>query len=486
MDPETCSEKASTEQNSSPATPQPLRPGGWAAIAVVIGRIAVWAVLAPPRRGVRIWAGLRPAQQLVLGFASYVAIGAALLCLPASRRTDAGWLDHIFTATSAVSTTGLTTVTVEEAYSFFGQGVILALFQLGGIGYMTLTSILVLARGGQLSECRLNVLRAGFALPRYFVMHRFLTHVVVFTLIVETAGALILWWRLSVLGVQGALWSGVFHSVSAFATAGFGLHPRSLEPYAHDPVINGTIAALCYLGAIGFIVVQDVWYTLRLREWMMTFTSKVVLWTTGAVFALGTILLLLVEPGVRELPWGERVMVCAFQVMTASTTAGFNTIPIGMLSPATLLVIIGAMIVGASPSGTGGGLKTTAVSALWANLLSVLRRRERVTLLGHEVPMPRLLYAAAAACLYALLLFVGLILLVLAEPHGTLPLVFEACSALGTVGLSMGITGDLSATGKWVLIALMFAGRCGPLTLGLAMLRPAAEEPGIRRDDLAI
>lgn len=429
---------------------------------------------------------MRPAQQLTLGFASYAALGTALLCLPWAQQKPASVVDHLFTVTSAISTTGLTTVSVGDTYTFFGELVILALFQLGGVGYMTLSSVIILARGKPLSPARTEVLRAGFSVPHYFVISRFIVHVAVFTLVTESLGTAVLWWRLSTLGAAEPFWSALFHTVSAFATAGFSLYNNSLESFAGDWVVNLTIGVLCYLGAIGFIVVQDVWYSLKWREHMITFTSKVILTMTALVFVAGTVALLLIEPSISALPFGQRLMACAFQVMTASSTAGFNTIPISTLSVATLLVVALAMVIGASPSGTGGGIKTTSVSALLANLWSVLRGREQVVWLGHEVPLIRVLYATASATLYLSLLAGGVIALALLEQGNVLVLIFEAASALGTVGLSMGVTANLSTAGKLVILTLMFAGRCGPLTLGLAVLRRAQPKSSPPRDDLAV
>jgi trk system potassium uptake protein TrkH len=422
---------------------------------------------------------------LVVGFAGYVLVGTLLLCLPWAQARPLPVIDHAFNVVSAVSTTGLTTVAVTEGYTRFGQGVLLVLFQLGGVGFMTLSSVLIVARGRPLSPGRLGVLHAGFALPHYFRMRDFLVQVVWFTFACEAVGTLVLWWQFRALGVESPLWSALFHAVSAFATAGFSLNPDSLEGFAKDPWVCLTIGALCYAGGLGFIVVQDVWYSVRLRERMLTLTSKTILWMTGAVFAVGTPLLILFDPGVRERPLFEAVLVGGFQVASASTTAGFNSVPIGAMAPAALVVVMGAMVIGASPSGTGGGIKTTSLSALLATLVSVLRGRQTVAWLGYEVPVPRVLTAFAASTLYAVLLVVGVLLLCVTEAKPFLPLVFEAASAIGTVGLSMGITGDLTFAGKCVVIALMFAGRCGPLTLGFALLAPQGPE-ALKPDDLAV
>jgi trk system potassium uptake protein TrkH len=481
----------STDRPHPSATTDRPRPrarlsGAWRPAVVAAGRIATWAVLVPSRRGLEHWSRLRPPQQLVAGFALYALIGTLVLSLPISQRQPTGVLDNAFNVVSAISTTGLTTVSVAEHYTPLGQAAVLALFQIGGIGVMTLSSMFILARGGTLSPGRLGVLRAEFALPNYFVMQHFIVQVVVFTLACEGVGAMLLWWRFGEAGVDGALWHAVFHSVSAFATAGFSLNNTSLEGFAGDVWVNLTISCLSYLGAIGFIVAQDVWYSIKLRERLLTFTSKVILSMTAAIFALGTALLFVLEPSVRGLPMGERVLACAFQTMTASTTAGFNTIPIGSMAPAALVVVLIAMLIGASPSGTGGGIKTTSVSALAGNLVGILRGRTAVVWLGHEVPMGRVLHATAAATLYLCGLAAGVLLLCLTERQDFLKLVFEAASAIGTVGLSMGITGDLSPWGKAVVIVLMFAGRCGPLTLGLALLAPESAPAGARGDDLAV
>lgn len=431
------------------------------------------------------WRRRTSPQRLALGFAAYALIGALLLMLPISTHERLGVLDHVFRSVSAVSTTGLTTVSVGDRYTFFGQVVLLMLIQVGGIGFMTLSSVLILARGRSLDESRLGVLRAGFSMPHYFRMQDFLVQVVVFTLVCETVGAGVLWWRLSALGVEGALWSAIFHSVSAFATAGFSLNATSMEAYAGDWVINVTLGVLCYLGAIGFIVVQDVWYSVRLRERMMTFTSKTILWMTLVLFAGGTVLLYALDPSLRAMPTGQGLMSAAFQAMSASTTAGFNTVPIGAMAAPALVVLMVLMLIGASPSGTGGGLKTTGVSAILGNLWSVLRGRTEVAWLGYEVPLARVLVAFATASLYLLLLMGGVLLLTITEKRDFLPVVFEAASAIGTVGLSMGITGELSAAGKVIIIVLMFAGRVGPVTIGLALVRPAKDR-GLLADDLAV
>jgi trk system potassium uptake protein TrkH len=431
------------------------------------------------------WMTLTPAQLLLCGFLSYIVVGVLLLMLPPARERPVAFVDNVFNVVSAISTTGLTTVSVPASYRGFGELVLLVLFQLGAIGYMTTTSFIVLARGRSLSETRVRVLNAGFSLPEGFHLARFIRHMVTFSLVIESVGAALLYGEFRSAGVAQPLWSAIFHSVSAFATAGFSLNPNSLEAFRANGIVTFTIGGLCYLGAIGFIVLQDVYLAVRLKQHHITFTSKVILIITALVLAVEMPLFLACEPSLRSMPVPERLYAAFFQVMAASTTSGFNSLPIGQLSAASLTLIVIAMIIGASPSGTGGGIKTTSLSALLGITASIVRGRPRITFLRHEIPVHRLFAAVATATLYVSSLSVGVLLLSLTEHQDYLKIVFEVASALGTVGLSMGITGSLTAAGKWVLIVIMFLGRVGPLTLGFALFRAAREEPTRLRADLA-
>jgi trk system potassium uptake protein TrkH len=429
---------------------------------------------------------MKPTQLLLLGFLSYVLLGLALLSLPWAQSESVGVVDNLFSVTSAISTTGLTTVSVSDSYSFFGEFVVMCLFQLGGVGYMTLSSFVVLARGQSLSGTRLGILRTQFALPKELNIRHFVRDLVVFATFIEVVGAALLYVEFRAAGVENALWSAVFHCVSAFATAGFSLNNNSLEAFRDNGVVCGTIGALSYLGAIGFIVIQDVWRTARRRQQRISFTSKVILTVTSGIFIVGTPVLYFADESLRSLAPLDRFYAATFQVMTASSTAGFNTVPIHQMGAAALTLTMIIMVIGASPSGTGGGAKTTTLSALFAVLVTMLRGRTTVLLFGHELPTPRILAATASATLYLFCLSAGIFILCLIESHTFLELVFEATSALGTVGLSLGITGNLTAAGKLTIVLLMFVGRVGPLTMGLALIR-RTDYPAVRRlADLAV
>jgi trk system potassium uptake protein TrkH len=361
------------------------------------------------------------------------------------------------------------------------------LIQLGGLGYMTLGSFTMLAVSGRLSPLRERVGLAALSLPEGFQLGAFLRVTVLFTLALEALGAAALLPVFLAHGAPNPVWQAIFHSVSAFCTAGFGLFNNSFESYRGDAALNTIISVLSYLGAIGFIVLHDLWQFLRGRKNGLTLTSKVILLSTLWISIVGTVLFALDEPGLRGLPAGERWMAALFQVMTASTTVGFNTVPIGGLSASSLFLLTIVMIIGASPSGTGGGIKTTSVTALWAVMMAVVRRRRQVTFLRREIPEARVRAAVANVWFYALTLATGTYALALVETAPLPDQMFECASALGTVGLSRGLTGSLSDWGKGIIIALMFLGRVGPLALGMALIgRPTPGADEHPEEDVAI
>lgn len=428
---------------------------------------------ARPGLGARLLESVRvadPKLLLIGGYALYILIGWAILALPFSLVDGVGGaVDTLFTACSAVSTTGLVTLSTGRDFTFFGQGVILILIQLGGLGYMTLGSFAVLAGSGRLQPWREQVGRAVLNMPDGFHFGAFLRLIVVYSFVVELVGAALLYWRFQVLGVEAPVWSAVFHSISAFCTAGFSLYDNSFESFRDDFWINLTLIGLSYLGAIGFIVVQDLWHSLRSRCFSITLTTKIILAGTAVISIVGTAAMMVEEPMTGPISSADGWLAAWFQIMTASTTVGFNTLPIGELSNASVFLITLCMIMGASPAGTGGGIKTTSVTALWAVMMSVLRQRSVPSFFGREIPVVRLRLAVATVGFYLVLLCVGIYLLSLAEPVRLFDLVFESASALGTVGLSMGITADLSDAGKLILTGLMFFGRIGPLLFITAM-----------------
>jgi trk system potassium uptake protein TrkH len=410
-----------------------------------------------------------PVRLVTLGYLWYVLAGWALLCLPFSWKTAVSPLDNLFTAASALSTTGLATVTVSESYSFFGQLVILILIQLGGIGYMTFGSFVILSSRREFDESRKDLMRTVFSIPRDFRIEHFIWSVVMFTAIIEIAGAAALYPIFLRADAPHPLWQAVFHSVSSFCTAGFGLYPNSFENFRDHLQLNLVVSALSIAGAMGFIVCVDVWRLLNEKISQVTLTTKIILAATSGLLLGGTALLFFTEPFGGDFAFGSRILSSFFQAMSALTTVGFNTVPIGGLGQPAIMMLLILMVIGASPSGTGGGLKTTTFTAVLGLVRSACRGEKDVRFWGALVPDERIRTAVASLSVYLGTLTAGTYFLTITDKLPFLPMLFECASALGTVGLSMGITGSLSALGKCVLIAMMYVGRVGPLMIGMAL-----------------
>jgi len=452
------------------------------------GAVVVQTVQTLVSAMLRLLERAHPAKLALLGYLSYSLIGWLLLCIPWVHKAgvQVSVLDNLFIATSAMSTTGLVTVSVSDSYNLAGQVIVLLLIQLGGIGYMTFGSFVVLSTKGTLTQARTLVGKTVFSLPESFRVDKFIRSVIFFTLLIESAGAFALYPILESAGDTSPAWSAIFHSVSAFCTAGFGLYNNSFENFAAHFWLNAVLSVLSFLGAVGFIVLVDYWRWLTGKVQRITLTSKIIISMTVWMIALGTLLVLFVEPSLRDRPPEERLLTAFFQAITAMTTAGFNTVPIGTLSKATLLILLLLMFIGASPSGTGGGVKSTTISALLGVMRSALRGSQEITFWKHPVPIPRVLTAIAAIGFYSVMLLFGTFLLELTQSFAFEQNLFEAASALGTVGLSTGITASLSPLGKLVVIFLMLTGRMGPITFSMALFFESPEDTETSDGDLAV
>jgi trk system potassium uptake protein TrkH len=262
----------------------------------------------------------------------------------------------------------------------------------------------------------------------------------------------------------------IFHSISAFCTAGFSLFSDGFVSYRDNISINFILCVLSYLGAVGFIVFSDFFENIRGKRKHLLFTTKLILSMTFWISTVGTVLIFVSEPAIQGLPPFERLMSSLFQIMTASTTVGFNTLDIGSLSKSTLIILTFAMIFGASPSGTGGGLKVTTLSALIGLVKSTLKGRNTIRFWKRDIPFKSLQTSASSFTYYILVLFLFLFLLTALHPEiEFIKVLFESASALGTVGVSMGITADFGFSAKLLLVILMLMGRVGILTFGIAI-----------------
>jgi trk system potassium uptake protein TrkH len=424
--------------------------------------------------------GRRPIALLAASFATLAGIGTALLMLPAATTDGQGLslLNALFTAASAACVTGLTILNVGTDLTRFGQIVVLVLIQLGGLGIMTFYAGLASALGVRLSIAQRRSLSVAVEEPRSIELARTLRYVLLLTILAELTGTALLYVRMlpRFASPGETLYAAVFHSVSAFCNAGFTLFPNSLTGFQSDWPVNLTIIGLIVLGGIGFSVAHETFSRSTFRRspralWRQVTThTRLVLATTGLLIAVGTTLFLVLESGrtLAGLPEGTKLLASLFQAVTPRT-AGFNTVPLGALSPVTILLWALLMFIGASPGGTGGGIKTTTLAVLLLSIRSQVLGREEVEYGGRRIPKETMFRATAVVSLAAMAVLAALAVLLATEPQPFAALLFEAASAFGTVGLSTGITPLLGTTGKLVLVLLMYVGRIGPLTLVLAM-----------------
>ena len=428
-----------------------------------------------------------PYTFLTVGYLFIMLVGSVLLSIPIFHEQSVPLLDNLFTAISAVSTTGLVTVSTPDSYNLAGEILIILLIQVGGVGYMSLASFVVLSSRHKISKRSEQLIRTDFSLPAHFSLGYFIQSVILFAFFIELAGAIGLYLCFRAAGTPDALWQAIFHSISAFCTAGFSLFNNSLEDYKFNVGINVIVTLLSLGGSIGFIVFADVYRKLIRKKSKITYTSRIILRFTLFALIISFLVLVVSEESFYPYSFGEEAMVSLFQGMTAFTTVGFNTFTIGAMSSGGIFFIIVLMLAGASPSGTGGGIKSTTIVALFAVMKCTLQGRKKITFSGREIPEDKLRLAVTNFFFYVLVLIVGIFLLANLESQPVFSIIFEATSALGTVGLSMGATGGLTAGGKIVIIVLMFLGRIGPITFGLALLKSDHKtEVVLSAEDIAI
>lgn len=415
---------------------------------------------------------LSPPKALVAGFATVIFTGAALLCLPfASASGQAtGFLTALFTATSAVCVTGLVVVDTGTHWSFWGQLIILILIQTGGLGFMTMATLFFLLLGKRIGLKERMLIRESLNQIDVAGVVRLVRAVLIFTFATEGIFALILSWRWFYdVGWPRCLWFGLFHSVSAFNNAGFDLFGdfRSLTAYVSDPLVVFSVTTLIIIGGIGFSVVMNIY---QWREKRLSLHSRLALLTTALLICGGFCLFLLLEwsNALRSLPLPGKLLAAYFQSVTPRT-AGYNTVDIAGLRSATQFLLIILMFIGASPGSTGGGIKTTTFGLLLIAAWSLARGKEDAEVMRRRV-MPEQVYKALAVFLLAMsLVTVTALILNVTEQADFLTIFFEAVSAFGTVGLSMGLTPHLTSLGRILIILTMFSGRLGPLTLIFAL-----------------
>ena len=386
--------------------------------------------------------------------------------IPGMTKSGISFVDALFTSTSAVCVTGLTVLDTGKDFTFAGQLVILVLIQLGGLGIMTASTLLmhiVLGRSPVAGEI---ALRDSYGAVVDVKFSRFLLWIFLTTFVIEVLGVLSLYYEFRSLGVSQPLWSSIFHSVSAFCNAGFSLYSDSLESFAGNFTVILTFAVLIILGGIGFIVIYEILHR------RLSLHSKIVILTTAFLIFSGTVVFFLLERSntLRDMDFSRALLNSFFEAVTPRT-AGFNSVPTSHLKPATLFVIFFLMVIGASPGSTGGGIKTTTFALLMLSFVAFVRKRRKVSVLGRTVNEWDVFKAHVVFIAYVLFFAFSTFLLLIAEDISPYRLMFEAASALGTVGLSTGITPSLSNFSKIVLVITMLAGRVGPLTFAASLAK---------------
>jgi trk system potassium uptake protein TrkH len=417
---------------------------------------------------------LTPYQILAAGFAGLILVGAVLLASPLASATGVPirFIDALFTATSAVCVTGLVVVDTGTRFSLFGQLVIILLIQAGGLGIMTMTTLMALLMGKRINLRERLVIQEAMNNLTVAGVVRLTRYIIKVTLLIEFVGGTLLAIRFyQDYGAKG-IYFGYWHAVSSFCNAGFDLFGgfRSLTGYVDDITINLVISILIIMGGIGFSVMADVWENRRFRD--LSLHTKLVLTVTVFLIVFGAVVIFAFEQDnpatLGSLSWDGKILASYFQSVSPRT-AGYNTVSIGDMGSATLFFIVLLMFIGASPGSTGGGIKTTTAGLLAAAIWALIRGREDVEIFERSLPKAVIYKAFALVFIAAgLVIFVTMILSI-SERAPFLNILFEVVSAFGTVGLTTGITPELTAIGKLWIILTMFAGRVGPITIALAL-----------------
>lgn len=420
---------------------------------------------------------LAPPLLLILIYAGFIVFGTFALKLPLASASPITWSDAAFTATSAVTVTGLVVVDTGSQLTIFGQAVVMLLIQIGGLGLMTFAVLILSMFGLPVGFTHRLYLREDLnqtSATDLLALTRIILKVV---LLCELIGAgLLALVFVPEAGWREGLWQAVFHAVSAFNNAGFALFPDSLSRWVGNPVINLTIPALFIMGGLGFTVASDIW---RTRNWRrFSLHTKLMLAGTAALLVWSTVSFATMEwtnPGtLGALPLSDRLWASWFQAAT-TRTAGFNTVEIGNLSDGTALMFMTLMFVGAGSTSTGGGIKVTTFIVLLLATVAFFRSRANIHVFNRELGLEQVMKVLALTTISVLLILCATFVLLLFHEGDFLAIAFETVSAFGTVGMSRGITGDFDTAGRAVIMAVMFIGRVGPMTLGflLATRKPS-------------
>lgn len=418
---------------------------------------------------------LSPYQLLIFIFIFFILVGSLLLKLPIATTTSISWIDALFTATSAMTVTGLIVVDTPSVFTTFGEVIIVSLIQLGGLGIMSFAVLIYMMLGKKIGLKERMVIQQSLNQTSLGGVIKLVKNLFIFSISIEFIGLLILsikwvpeygWWK--------GIYYSFFHSISAFNNAGFALWSDSLMGYAGDPTVNIGITFLFITGGIGFTVLMDIRHNKRFKK--LSLHSKLMIIGTFIINVVAIILVFVLEynnpktlAGLPSLP--DKLWAAYFQGVVPRT-AGFNTLDIASINESTAFLMIILMFIGAGSASTGGGIKVTTFLVIIFGALSFLKGKQDVVLYKRTLPGTMIIKALAISTMSLIFVLGAVFILTISEDAPFLVSLFEVVSAFGTVGMSMGLTFSLSFIGKLVIIFMMFFGKIGPLTLAFSLAKP--------------
>lgn len=428
---------------------------------------------------------LHPAHVLTFGFLGLITIGTLLFMLPIATqdRHHLSFIDALFEATSAVCVTGLAVVDTGTTFTLFGQIVLLVLVQLGGWGFMTSSILMFLMLGKRIGLKERILLKESVNYGSLQGLIKLVQSIIAITLIVELIGAVILSIRWSFeMPWSKAIYYGIFHSISAFNNAGFSLEPDSLSKWAGDPVVNIMITLLFIVGGIGFTVILDIFGKKSFKK--LSLHTKITIIVSIFLNTISMFMILYLEfdnpATLGSLSNSDKLWAAYFQGVVPRT-AGFNTLDIAQMTPSSLVYMIGLMFIGAGSGSTGGGIKVTTAALLFLALWAVISNKQDVNVFNRRIPQELINRALSIAISGVLFIFTIFFLLTITEKGAELTkILFETVSAFGTVGMSAGLTGELTPAGRILITVMMFIGRLGPLTMAFALMFHAKKNSRVR------
>ncbi|MGE6754466.1 TrkH family potassium uptake protein [Rossellomorea sp. NPDC071047] len=430
---------------------------------------------------------LSPPQLLVVTFLFFIIVGMGLLKLPFATTESITWLDALFTTTSAMTVTGLAVVDTGGAFTLFGEVVIMSLIQIGGLGIMSFAVLIFMMLGKKIGFKERLLLQQALNQTSVGGVIKLVKYLFIFSFLVEGFAVLLLaseW--VPEFGWRRGLYVSIFHSISAFNNAGFSLWSDSLMGYVGNPIVNITISFLFILGGIGFTVLVDLWKSKTIRK--LSLHTKIMIVGTFVINVFAFMMIFILEYNnpntLAQLPLLDKLFASYFQAVTPRT-AGFNSLDYGSMERSTLLFTILLMFIGAGSASTGGGIKLTTFVVISLSVFAFLKEKREIRVFRRTIDQNYIFKALAVSMISVLLVFTALFFLDMTEKNASfLSILFEVVSAFGTVGLSMGITGSLTAIGKWIIIIVMFVGKLGPLTLAFSLSRPDKEKIRYPKEDI--